>query len=386
MSALVEFSRPPIEPIYSQAHPSEPIDLGRVAIQFDHNGKAYREMTKVAMRFAPEERLEFVCSLEGRSQFVAGEPPRRGLYRCGRVKLKADGWVITIAATDRTEDLTKGLEAQGGYVLTHVGRIVREDGSKFSSEQLDDLLECLHYFLSFALGRSAGVALPIGFDTEGNKVFERWGIYTTSDGACTGSHSWFDLLHGELLSQVFPGFLNLWANQAWRKLLSDAIYWYLGASDDGSGGVSVDTGLILARTALELLAWTHCVVDRKMVSQSAFKPRGLSAADKLRLLASSLNIPKQIPSHFSALQGRPGRKWVDGMDAITIVRNSLVHPDAQTEQFQSSFEGWKLSMWYIDLVLLSLCGHSGKCANRLVWRMTRYVESLPWARREDNKV
>ncbi len=86
-----------------------------------------------------------------------GEPPYQGSSRHGRVVLEADGWSITIAETDATQVLAKGLSAQGGYVLTHVGQIKRADGSTFTSDGLEDVLTCLHYFLSFALGRWAGV-------------------------------------------------------------------------------------------------------------------------------------------------------------------------------------------------------------------------------------
>src|SRR5262249_52945933 len=67
------------------------------------------------------------------------------IRRCGRVQLKADGWQITLAGSGRTGDLTKSLGAHGGYVITHVGQVVRGDGSAFSSGQLEDLLSCLHY-------------------------------------------------------------------------------------------------------------------------------------------------------------------------------------------------------------------------------------------------
>ena len=313
---------------------------------------------------------------------ATGKPSLQGAKACGRVVLKAYGWKITFAATDRTDTIEKSLEAQGGYALTHMGQIVREDGSTFASEQLDDLLECLAYFLSFAFGCWTGVALPVGFDTEGKRVFEQWGISKTAAGAWSGARSWFDIQHGEFLSQVFPGFMSLWKNELWQKPLTYAIYWYLGACDRGVG-IGVDTGLILAQTALELLAWTHCVQDRKMVSPAAFKQRGLSAADKLRLLASSLGIPKEIPpslSALSALHGKPAKKWEDGMDAITSIRNSLVHSDTQTELPDTSYvEAWRLSLWYIDMVLLRLCGYRGYYAKRLAAiRWEGGVELVPW--------
>lgn len=300
------------------------------------------------------------------------------LRRCGRVVLRAGGWTVSIAATGRTKALTDALKAQGGYVLTHMGQITREDQSTFSSEQLAEFLNCLHRFLSFALGRWAGVALPVGFDTDGNRVFEEWGLRITADGPWHGGKSWFDSHHSELLPQVFPGFVTLWMNKLWQKPLSDVLYWYLGACDRRVG-IGVDAGLILAQTALELLAWTYCVRDQKMKSEKAFRRR-LSAADKIRLLASSLDIPLEIPPNLSALHERREKKWVDAMEAITEIRNSLIHPTAHEQLVPPPyFEVWKLSLWYIDLVLLRLCGHSGKYANRLYQGWTGQVESVPWA-------
>ncbi|MCH8150561.1 MAG: hypothetical protein IH987_21725, partial [Planctomycetes bacterium] len=80
--------------------------------------------------------------------------------RCGRVTLKADGWTVTIAGFDKTSDASKKLKEHGGFIITHMGKIQRDDASTFSSKQLEDVLNCIHYFLSLALGRWAGVALP----------------------------------------------------------------------------------------------------------------------------------------------------------------------------------------------------------------------------------
>ncbi len=276
----------------------------------------------------------------------------------------------------------KSLKARGGYVITHMGQAEREDRVAFSNEQLEELLSALHYFLSFAFGRWAGVALPIGYDSKGLKVFEQWGLRTTADGPWHGSTSWFDRHHGELLTQVFPGFMSLWSDKLWHDPLAHALYWYLGACDRRVG-IGVDTGLILAQTALELLAWTCCVQDRKMISAVAFKPRGLSAADKLRLLASALGVPLAIPAALSGLkklQASSPTRWTDGMDAITGIRNSMVHPDIQTGVAGDSFyEAWNLSLWYVDMVLLRLCGHNGTYANRLKHRFVGQVEHVPWA-------
>ncbi len=425
MSDRIEIDKPLIDPIYSQDEPNEPIDLGQMAVQFEHGGKVYQKTADVKMKFLPKDNLLFDIPLEdddpwlgmklmwssggnvkltlpersitidalykptgeeGKIVFSSahsaitvtqpskaistatfhlfnfpdfrspdldnyilrtGKPPLQGGKTYGRVVLKADGWIITIAATDRAKALEEKLNAQGGYVITYMGQIVREDGKTFTSEQLDELLTCLQYFLSFSLGCWAGAELPIGFDSSGNRVFERWGIGRTAAGHWKSYCSWFDRQHGELLSQVFPGFMSIWKRELWRKPLAHVLYWYLGAYKGGAGS-GVDTGLILAQTALELLAWTHCVQDRKIVSPKKFKPGGLSAAKKFRLLTSSLGIPEEIPHTLSALHGRPGKKWDDGMDAITKIRNSLVHPNSKLEVLEGwYYEAWKLSLWYI---------------------------------------
>ena len=300
--------------------------------------------------------------------------------KCKQAILKADGWIITISALDGINDLEKELDSQGGYLITHVGTISREDGTTFTSEQLDDLLTCLHHFLSFTLGCWAGLALPIGFDKDKNRVFEQWGVRRVANGAWNPRGSWFDRHHGELFSQVFPGFLSLWQNTIWRQPLASAIYWYVEACDS-TIGVGADTGIILAQTALELMAWTYCVTDREMVLPDTFKkPGALKASDKLRMLTSNLGIPREIPSELPALRDHTDPKWGDGYHATTDIRNSIVHPDKKGTTANLYYPAYQLSLWYIDLVLLRLCGHNGYYANRLQdpnnW--VGDVEPVPW--------
>ena len=314
-----------------------------------------------------------------------GAPPYQASTLCDRSVLKGDGWSITIAATDKTDEVCKALAAQGGYVVTHMGDIKREDGAPFTSNQLDDLLRCLHVFLSFVLGCWAGVAFPAGFDSTGRRVFEQWGIPTTAPGPWNGTCSWFDTQHGELLSQVFPGFAALWRDDTWKDSLWKALYWYLAANGQGNASTMTDGGTILAQAALELLAWAYCVQHRRMVSPKAFEHRGgLEAADRLRLLATSLGIPLDIPRESSALHAKAGEKWQDAMHAITGIRNALVHPRARAKlPAGAHLEGWNLSLWYLEMALLRLCGHNGKYSKRLAMsRWTGNVEPVPWASHE----
>lgn len=354
-----------------------------IAVGHEHGGTVLIPSVSVVTPTAPSDAL---CTADFHLfNFPAFIGPEDYLLpageRCGQVILEADGWKTTIAATDRTGTLVKALSQEGGYVITHMGKIEHVDGSTFSSQQLQGLLQCLHYFLSFALGRWAGVALPVGLNQDGDRVFEQWGTPRIATDHWNPSLSWFDEHHAELLSQVFPGFSARWNEEIWAKPLKSALYWYLAANERGTG-IGVDAGMILAQTALECLAWTYCIEHRKMVSKRAFSPKGLSASDKLRMLASALEIPTEIPGSMKALDARRGKKWVDIPEATTSIRNAIVHP-SRNESFtvDSYFESWTLSMWLLDVVFLHLFNHTGSYGNRLAREWAGELDPVPWMKK-----
>ena len=65
----------------------------------------------------------------GTDNFVLkfGNPPLQGAVRCGRVIIKADGWIVTIAANRDTIELVKALERVGMLLLTSVALSTRTD-------------------------------------------------------------------------------------------------------------------------------------------------------------------------------------------------------------------------------------------------------------------
>lgn len=299
-------------------------------------------------------------------------------FRCGRVVLEADDWRVTIAANASTRDMSKRLKSEGGHVITHVAKVEKRGNGVFSAEELAHVRAAMHHFLSLALGRWAGLALGRGFDADGNRVWEEWGMPVTHQGAWRGL-SWFDDHHGDMLSAIFPAFWRAWQQATWNLPLQKAVYWYVAANERGTG-VGVDAGLVLAQAALELLAWTYCIQHRGMVSAKAFGPRGLTAADKLRMLTSSLSIPSEIPSSLKLLSSRPGRPWDDSLDAIAAVRNSIVHPDTNASHaVHDCREALHLSLWLLDLIFLRLLGYDGKYSNRLAKKWRGEVETVPWA-------
>ena len=88
MSDRIQVSRPLIEPIYSQNEPNQPIDPGRVAVQFDLQGTAYQETANVTMKFVPDDRLKFTAPLEGKDRRSPGSCSRHSFTLTAPLSLR----------------------------------------------------------------------------------------------------------------------------------------------------------------------------------------------------------------------------------------------------------------------------------------------------------
>ncbi len=295
---------------------------------------------------------------------ISADPKDRRL-----VILRADGWEITIARTNATEEAVNQLKDRGGYALTHMAKIAKEDGSMFTDGELSDVLSCLHWFLSFCFGRRVGVGLTVGLDKAGYWTWEQWGVTYCARDACN-ARCCLDDQHGELLGSVFPGFWQLWRDIQWQPHLKYAVDWYLRAN----AAEGPETGIILGQVALELLAWKYCITIKSVCSPNGFKK--LSASDRLRLLLSNLSIPPSIPPQSVRLS----TLYADVADAITCTRNNLVHAEARVPASADDVCGARaLSLWAIEMVILRLCEYAGQYANRLIVpRWAGNIEYVPW--------
>jgi hypothetical protein len=147
----------------------------------------------------------------------------------------------------------------------------------------------------------------------------------------------------------------------------------------------MEASIILGQTALELLGWTTLVEDLKTISHKGFND--LPAADKVRLLLASYQIPLDIPTCLGALtQLAKAHNWLDGPECLVGMRNALIHPQPKNrKKVQSAssvaiYEVWNLGLWYLDLIFLRLFNYDGVYRNRLK-RECSYDETLeevPW--------
>lgn len=97
------------------------------------------------------------------------------------------------------------LKTQGGFAITHVGKLKCSDGEAFSKEEAKEFLDIFSNFLSFARGFRVPVCLLVGYDANNNKTWEYW--EPLRGDSWGGVNSWFPEQDAGILA-VFPGFLK----------------------------------------------------------------------------------------------------------------------------------------------------------------------------------
>jgi hypothetical protein len=282
-------------------------------------------------------------------------------YASGRLHLKNDEWDVILDSNDNLSELTKCLDDQGGFALTHVGMLKRVDGKQFDMDQASDKLDALYHFLSFVRGLWCGPLLPIGQATD--KV--SWQIWD-APRLTPWKHvnSWFFEFEPQDINEAFNGFMKKWADTIWNEPTRLAIHWYIEANI-GAGGV--EGSIVLIQAALELFSWVYL-----MEAPSACKPctaadfannRKWPASKKIERLLEEMNIPTDIPRELKELQkANIGAK--NGPNMFTYIRNRIAHATEEdrrklsTIPFEARVEAKWLGLWYLELALLRLFGYN----------------------------
>ncbi|MFA5589725.1 MAG: hypothetical protein WDA70_03270 [Lysobacteraceae bacterium] len=308
----------------------------------------------------------------GAHHFSEGNLPARRL-----LLLESEVWQVSIQSLPgkATEEAWKRIKGEGGCLLTHVAKLERRDGSNFSVEDAKKQIVMLSDFLSLVAGSHLWAICEVGLDVSGNRIWQSFCAPRPGNPA----YSWASKQHGHQIEALFPFFVRRWTqSEDWEDCLHHAIYWYNQANTrDGQPGV--DSGLILIQAALERLAFHHAVMERKLVSREGFKDLKRTS-DKLRMLFSSVGIPLEIPASLSTLHTVAKKnKWIDAPHAITEVRNSLVHPDNKKSLIDCCPDVWSLSLWYLELSILAMCGYEGTFQNHFSSTHEWHVEQVPWA-------
>ncbi len=296
--------------------------------------------------------------------------------RLGCSILEDGVWRIEIQELPETSKLIEKMKNDGGSAITHVGRLVRRDNRLFSASKGSEPLRKLYLFLSFVRGGWTSPLLCVGRNRLEETIFEDWSQRTTSPWHVRTS--WFDVHHGEWMAKLYPGFTSLIDDDMMGKAVSSALYWYL-RSNSGGTGFGVDSGIILSQAALERLSSAYLDQNKIMLSRKA------SAAERLREVLQRLGIPQSIPVETMYLRAAKRRHgWSDGPEALTKVRNALVHP-GRLKIGKVVPDTWRLAQWYIEMTVLCLAGYEGDYSNRLKSRWVGEFEAVPWLRRRPKR-
>ena len=287
----------------------------------------------------------------------------------GVVELEHGPWKGRLSLVEKGAVHIRELRENRGCRLTHIVEM-GQNGRCFNGEDTDKFLQAMRYFLTFAKGGMCDLVCPSGRDDTEKTVWARW---SSPRQWQRPGLSWLDRQDADPLAELFPGFMDRWSIDGWDDALAKTIWWYALAN---SGPPAIDQGIVIAQIAMERLSFEYCVRERALVSGDGFEK--LPAADRYRLLLSSLDIPAGIPSTAKSLVATSKElNWRDSPQALTAIRNNLVHAGRKELKLtgEGYVEAWLLATWLLEVTILALCDFEGEYWNRVM----RAKEPVPWA-------
>jgi hypothetical protein len=318
-----------------------------------------------------EDLREVQFDLMNFPSFWASDSPSTRLPD-DHLDIAVDGWHIEIRPPRKSPDFDAFRSTL--YSVTHSCLTRRPDNAAFGFGDAQNVLNVLHDAMSFAAGRWIAPVFVRGFGNDRQIAWREWGTRPLRPNF-DSVETWFDAHHANALAEILPGLFELRKDDGQAATFHSALYWYLRSS---GGAAGVDGGIILLQAALELLSWQVLVHDHGALSCNRFD--SLPAVEQLRLLIKSCGVPVDIPLGLSDLQSKAMElNWSDGPQALTAVRNQLVHPNRH--QQYPYYDAWRLAEWYLELVLLRILGFSGEYSDRTkAQRWVGAVDPVPWAK------
>lgn len=292
------------------------------------------------------------------------------------IELVSEYWKVGLKSLTSSNDDFNKLKAEGGYKITHVGIIEKIDSSLIKGIEANDILIALRYFFTFVKGNMCGPVCAIGINSNNDRTWESW---SSPNSIWKEPFSWFNGRYRGQLAAFFPLFMKKWKDENWRKTFKEIIYWYHIANDPSKG---IEAGIILTQAAIERLSYEYLVYYQKLLKPKQFKDKNCYASEKFRQLFINLGIPVEVPQESpKIIKLSQDFSWQDAPHALTVIRNSLVHPNhALADKVDACFfEAWNLSLWYLEMSILAICEYNEPYCNRLKHNRWRgEVEKVPW--------
>lgn len=308
---------------------------------------------------------------------IHGKPITRGrsVY-CGRLSAQIDDIAVTMDLLSSRKQSRRSI-----YEATHVARCVFPEAVPLPF--VDLLTKNLFRSLSLMKCRWVGLVGPwLQSDATSNLTFRVSVTKTMRNG---GANSWCHESMENCFSELVPAISTAFANERRAEALQTALHWLIEAEQCAGG---VEGAIILQQAALECLAWLEIVVQRRLCSESGFKP--LPASDKIRWLLSLHNIQAEIPDQSVPIKSyAQAFNHQDLIEVLVDVRNALVHAEPKkTARLFARNQGneERGDLWYqvggiLQQAFLASIGYRGVMLRRDIDAKyaANAVEPVPWA-------
>ncbi len=321
----------------------------------------------------------------------------------GVVVLIDDEWKIQLQQTPNHREAQRYLQFIGGYQITHIGSIFKNDGSLFSQEEAQEEINILRSFLSFCNGAFVGLTEIQGADQNWAPLWEVWKDHNVGWSNGGKNYSWIHVngandQENEMMASLFPSFSREYQRD---KNLHSLVYRYLQANQT-QPDIDPQTARVIGQTALKLALnaetdWKRLVpfpleyalyqipVSPARRSRASWNPQlevtfqyrqdylEPVLAQEIESYGVSLDIPDEMPNLRRLYKRNPPKiKGIKpGPSILSDVRNAHEHPEIQlhgTEEdyyTKALFEAWHLGQWYTEAVVLGRCSYAGRRTNCL---------------------
>jgi len=292
----------------------------------------------------------------------------------GRIEFDLNDYKIIIDKRyDYRKELNEELKSRSGNIITHVGRIIKKDNSKFKTNNIENIINRISASLSFMCGRYVDICLVSGY-FEGKNVYRLW-----RDTLVTPFNfvpTWSDTISNHYNIEKYMSLMCKKLEDVYYELtIKHIIDWYI----ESLNNITLENNIISIQIALETLSYIVLVELDGILDDEKFDEN--STSKNIKMLLDTCNI-KYGQNELYLFDDWIRSKFDDGVDLVIYFRNKIVHPTRKGNIAALSVDDmWniiQIGTRYVELALLYIIGYKGEYSNRLKYRSYGEVELVPW--------
>lgn len=301
----------------------------------------------------------------------------------GRLQVLSGDWEITV---DQRRGVSSGsfsrkLKQSGGYYVTHIGEIRRQDGARFDYSEVDWILETIRLCCTLMCGRSVSLVLPVGWRGP-SAVMSEW--YSGPIDAYRSVSTWRDeSISAQQFQRLLECMLTYCATGSRREAVRYAISYYATANFD----LDVELMVAVPVSGLQLLAYFRLVEEGRL-SPKEFNAR--TTEEQLRRLLDDCSVDTTTPNHLRDLAKvaasvpiEAGDPAADALRTVIYLRNKITHPTKQkpgTWDLYGWAEAATASKHFLVMAILNTVGYNGQYHSIMsLERGLGFTSPVPWA-------